>query len=152
MASRSKLSSSNYKQRTGVIAPDRGFVKQLKKLHSSFEVIWDNGSEVWEIWDFPEQCEPYHVMRVQTAGKSYRALGADVLLQLQKNIYFHNNFTPDQICDYLDEMDKQIMRQKEQDFRNQIEAVALDTFLHVQGVLQLQVPRKYRVERMVADA
>jgi len=152
MASRKKLSLQNYKKLNGEMVPDRGFVKQLQKLHKTFQVVWDNGSNVWEIWDFPENVEPYYVMRVCTKDKTYRELGTDVLLQLQKNIFFHNNLTADEICDYLDELDRQVQRKKEQDLRNKLMAIARDTFLHVQGVLQVQVPRKYRIERMVTNA
>ncbi len=151
VASRKKLSLQNYKQLNGAVPPDRGFVKQLQKLCKTFQVVWDSGSHVWEIWDFPENLDPYYVMRVCTKDKTYRELGTDVLLQLQKNIFFHNNLTAEQICDYLDEMDRQVERKKAQDFRNHIRSIARDTFSYCAGILQVQVPRKFRIERMVTN-
>jgi hypothetical protein len=133
--------------------PDRGFVKQLKKLDSSFEVLWDKGSKKWEIWSFPDDSvEPYMVMKVQTEGKTFRQLGQDILVQMQQNVFMANNLSAKQICDYLDEMDTQEQRRKEKDFRNKIDAVARDTFLYTQGVLQVQVPRTLKIERAVSYA
>ena len=153
MANKKKYSSHLWKETNSVeMVPDRGFVKQLKKLHSTFEVVWDRGSEVWEIWDFPEHLEPYHVMRISTKDKTYRELGTDILLQLQQNIFFTNNFTPKEICDYLDELDEQVRRRQEQDLRNKFQSIARDTFLYTQNVLQVQVPRKLKIERMVSNA
>jgi hypothetical protein len=153
MVEKNRRSSHLWKRRNDVEAvPDKGFVRQLKMLHPSFEVVWDKGSHVWEIWDFPENLEPYSVMRVQTKNKTYRELGTDVLLSLQQNIFFHNNFTAKQICDYLDEMDNQVMRRKERDMRNHIQSIARDTFLYTQGVMQIQVPRTLKIERTVGNA
>lgn len=153
LGERKKYSSQIWKrQNDETMVPDKGFVKQLKKLCKTFEVVWDRGSHYWEIWDFSEHCEPYMVTRVKTQGRDYRELGTDVLLGLQKNIFWHNNFTTGEICDYLDEMDNQVRRRKEQDFRNRIQSIARDTFLWSQGVLQVQVPKKFSVERMVSNA
>jgi hypothetical protein len=134
--------------------PDRGFTKQLKCLKDTLEVKWDWGASKWEIWDVPKPGDgkPYHIMTIQTDGKTYRELGSDVLIQMQRNIFMMNNLTTKQICDYLDEMDTQVQRRHERDFRNHLESVALDTFLHAAGVVQIQVPRKYKIERMVQDA
>lgn len=152
LGERKKHSSQLWKTKTDAeMVPDKGFVKQLKMLHPSFEVVWDKGSHVWEIWDFPEHLEPYHVMRIQTKGKSYRELGADVLLSLQKSIFFQNNFTVKQICNYLDELDNQVRRRKMKDFSNKIQSIAKDTFLHVHGVMQIQVPRKYKREKFLEE-
>lgn len=154
MASQKSLQvSSKWKDvSNNEMVPDRGFVKQLKKLCPTFEVVWDKGAKKWEIWDFPEQIEPYMVMRVGTKEKSYRELSTDILLQLQKNIFFQNNFTTKQICDYLDEMDNQVQRRKEKDFRNRIQSIAKDTFLHVYGTPLVSVPRQYKIERVLANA
>ena len=78
--------------------PDKGFVKQLKKLNKDFEVVWDWASEKWEIWSFPKELgrDPYHVTTVQGKNKTYRELGADILLNLQDGLilmlrYMHLN-------------------------------------------------------------
>jgi len=150
-AKKNRLSLRNCKQQNATVAPDRGFVKQLQKLCPTFQVIWDAGSDVWEIWDFPEHIDPYYVMRVCTKDKTYRELGTDVLLKLQTNLFMHNNLTTDQICNYFDEMDKQVERKKMQDFSNMVKSIARDTFSYAAGIMQVQVPRKFRVERMVTE-
>ena len=40
------------------MVPDRGFKKQLKAIDKELDVVWDWGSEKWEIWKFPEFGEP----------------------------------------------------------------------------------------------
>ena len=135
------------------MVPDSGFVRQLKMLCETLEVVWDAVSHVWEIWDFPtDGKEAYLVMRVQTAGKDYRELGTDVLLKMQQNLFFSNNLTPKQVCDYLDEMDTQLVRRKEQDFRNRINAKARDTFLWLMGTPMISVPRSYKIERVINES
>ena len=81
------------------MVPDRGFRRQLKSLDKTLEVVWDWGAEKWEIWCFPEgERLPYHVTTVQTKYRTYRELGADVLVSLQQsmqlgydNIIFHRS-------------------------------------------------------------
>ncbi len=140
------------KWRTGlndaVMIPDRGFTKQLKKLDPEYEVIWDWGSNRWEIWKFPKELgqEPYHVLTVQTLGRSYRELGADVLINLQAMSW--DRFTADQLADYFDEMDSQIQRRKEKNFRTVIEDIALDTFINIHCKI-IQVPKSYKIGRAI---
>jgi hypothetical protein len=128
-----------------VMVPDRGFTKQLKKLRSTLEVIWDWGSSKWKIWDFPKDGDPYHIMTVETKDKTYRELGADVLLQMQKVA----KLDYDDILAYLDEADEQIRRRNAKDFQNKIEAITTETFNYARGVLQVQVPRALKVENVV---
>lgn len=137
------------RQNDASMIPDRGFVKQLKMLKSSFEVVWDCSGCFWEIWDFPEGAEAYCITRVKSAGKSYKQLSADVLLQIQESIFRQENMTMKQICDYLDEADAQVRRRKMDDFRAKIKDVAWDTFLNIHCKM-IQVPRKFAVERMVS--
>lgn len=153
-AAKAKRFASWRRSNDAAMVPDRGFTKQLKCLKETLEVKWDFGSEKWEIWDVPKPGEgaPYHIMTIQTKGKSYRELGTDVLVQMQRNIFMMNNLTTKQICDYFDEMDAQVHRRNERDFRNKISAIANETFLHAAGVLQVQVPRTLRIERSIADA
>jgi hypothetical protein len=134
------------------MVPDRGFVKQLKCLNKDFEVVWDYGSVKWEIWCVREDGPPYHVTTVQTKDRNYRELSTQVLLELQKSMYLNRNLTTDELLDYFEEMDNQIRRRKERDFRNKLQAIASETFLHSAQVLQLSVPRSYKVERSISDA
>lgn len=133
---------------SAVMTPDRGFVKQLKMLNSEFEVLWDWGSENWEIWGVSKGKEPYHVLTVKGKGRTYRELGTDILLSLRKGIYWQG-LSAKQICDYLDEMDNQERRRKAKDFKNKIESITKETFDYVRGVVKIQVPRKFSLERVV---
>ena len=132
-----------------VMVPDLGFVKQLKKLNDDYEVVWDWGAEKWEIWSFPRDKEAFHVATVQTTGRSYRELGADVLLRLQAGDM--SKFSAKELCDYLDELDDQNLRRKRKDLKNKIEAITKDTFNYVRNVLQVQVPREAKIGRVVAN-
>lgn len=131
----------------GVMVPDRGFTKQLHTLDEELDVAWDWGSSKWEIWKFPKSGEKaYHVMTVQTKDKKYRELGADILLRLQ-----HGDparFSAGQFVKYFEEMDKQMRRRKEKEFRDLITDIATDSFLNLHCKI-IQVPQEYAVERAV---
>lgn len=130
----------------GLMIPDRGFTKQLHALDPEYEVAWDWGSEKWEIWKFPRDgSEAYHIMTVETKDKSYRELGTDILLHLQRN----KKFTAKQICAYLEEFDKQERRRKMEDFKNKLRDIALDSFLTMH-CMQIQVPQQYRIGRIAS--
>ena len=126
-----------------LMVPDKGFTKQLKKLDADLDVVWDWGSDKWEIWCFPtDGRDEYLVMKVQAKGKTYRELGQDLLL----NIQMHMQIGAENILDYLDEHNEQIERRKRRDFKNKIESMALDSF----GPLfsySTQVPKEYILEK-----
>lgn len=131
----------------GIMVPDRGFTKQLHVLDEELEVAWDWGSSKWEIWRFPKNGEEaFHVMTVQTKDKEYRELGADVLLRLQKGD--PARFSAGQFVKYFEEMDNQMRRRKEKEFRNLINDIATDSFLNLHCKI-IQVPQEYAVERAV---
>ena len=133
-----------------VMAPDRGFTKQLKKLDPEYEVVWDWGSEVWGIWRVPKDKtkKSWHMTTVATKGKGYRELGADVLLHLQKSLFLNEKYSAKQLADYLDEMDNQVMRKKEKTFRDKIKDMALDTRANIHCKI-IQVPREFKIGRVV---
>lgn len=133
------------------MTPDKGFVKQLKMLDPEFEVVWDWGSSRWEIWKFPKELgkEPYHVTTVQTKDKSYRELGADILLKLQWGD--SSRFSLDELVNYFDEMDNQVRRRRAKDFKTRIEDITRETKNYV-NVVMMQVPKSLAVGRMVSDA
>ncbi len=146
-------SFSDYRVRNdGYMRPDKGFTKQLKCLDPEFDVVWDWGSEKWEIWKFPVELnrEPFHVLTVQTKGKTYRELGTDVLVKLQAGDVW-KRYTVDQLCDYLEELDNQVRRRKAKDFQNKIEAITKETFNYSRGVLQIKVSREISVRRGIQD-
>ena len=134
--------------------PDKGFVKQLKTLNKDFEVVWDWGSARWEIWNFPKELgkTPYHVTTIQTQNKSYRELGADVLLNLQWGDT--TRFSLNELVAYFDEMDNQVRRRKAKDFETKISDITRDTrsFVKVLKGRPIQTPKKKAIERMVTNA
>ena len=132
----------------GVVVPDRGFTKQLHALDDELEVAWDWGSEKWEIWRFPKNGEvAHHVMTVQTKDRTYRELGADVLLKLQEGD--PARFSAGQFVEYFEEMDRQVRRKKQKEFRTLVHDIALDSFLNIHCKI-IQVPQEYAVERSVS--
>jgi len=131
----------------GIMIPDRGFTKQLHTLDEELEVAWDWGSSKWEIWRFPKNGEEaFHVMTVQTKDRKYRELGADILLKLQAGD--PARFSAGQFVKYFEEMDKQVRRRKEKEFRDLVTDMALDSFINLHCKI-IQVPQEYAVERMV---
>ena len=130
--------------------PDKGFVKQLKKLDPLLDVVWDFGSNKWEIWCFPKDKPGYHVLTVQTNNKSYRELGQDILIKL--TLADTKKYSTQQILDFLDEHNNQIERRKAIDFKNKIESISSETFDFTRGVMKIQVPRNLSVRRVIANA
>ena len=140
------------RENDAVMVPDKGFDKQLKALDPELRAVWDWGSTRWEIWRFPTDGKSAsHVITVETTGKDYRELGTDTLLKLQEADpwRFPSNRA---LINYFEEMDNQIQRRKEKDFKNKIESIAKETFNYAQGIMQVQVPRKLKVERSIENA
>jgi len=140
----------------GVMIADIGFKKQLWALDPELDVVWDWGSCRWEIWRFPGQANikkkvvdnrAFHMMTVQTKGRTFRELGADILLKLQAGD--PTRYSLDELCAYFDRMDDNIMRAKEKELRNMIESIALDSFDYARGVLKVQVPKKFKIQRAI---
>jgi len=143
----------DYRRRNDpLMVPDRGFTKQLKCLDPEFDVVWDWGSARWEIWKFPKEDhkDPYHVVTVQTENKTYRELGADILLKLQEGRQLID-LSLNQLVAYFDELDNQVQRRNEKEFTNKIEAITNETQSYARGVPKIQVPGKYKIARMVSN-
>lgn len=144
------------------MVPDRGFVVQLKQLDPELEVVWDWGSEKWDIWRFPKDKgkDPHHVLTVQTKDKSYRELGTDILLKLQAADT--SRFTLNQLINYFDELDNQTRRRKERDLMNKIEAMSKEVWdFHYRPMagttvgwvpIRVQVPKEYKVRRIINES
>lgn len=107
----------------GAMVADLGFKKQLWALDPALDVVWDWAACKWEIWRFPGQEKKVgkiidnravHVMTVQTQERTFRELGADILLKLQAGDL--QRFSPKEIADYLDAADDNLMRAKEKKF------------------------------------
>jgi len=140
----------------GIYVADVGFKKQLWALDPELDVVWDWGAGKWEIWRFPGQEKKknkvidhraFHVMTVQTKDRTFSELGADILLKLQAGDT--RRYSLKQLCDYFDQMDENIRRAKERELRNKIESIALETFDFARGVLKVQVPRSFKIQRAI---
>lgn len=142
--------TTEWKARNHVgMVPDRGFTKQLKILDPELDVVWDWGSEKWEVWKFPEEAgkEPYCVLVVQTTGREYRELGADILLKLQWGR--PERFTLQQLVGYFDEMDRQVKRRKQKELENKIESITRENLDWLRGIVKIAVPRSYMIGGLV---
>ena len=125
------------------MVPDRGFRKQLKALDKTLEVVWDWGAAKWEIWCFPDDGKlPYHVTTVQTKNRTYRELGADVLVSLQQSMHLGY----ENIIKYLDEHNEQIMRRKRQDFLDKISWVTRDNYMTIHQVKGKPISKLFGAE------
>ena len=126
-----------------VMVPDPAFVRQLRILDPKAFVQWDWGSQRWEIWRKPEGKEPIMLLRVEAKDKSYRELGADVLLKLQEGD--PRRFSLKQLVQYFNAMDDRVAEAKEREFRNRFEAVHRERRWFFKG-LRVSVPKAW--ERM----
>ena len=122
-----------------LMVPDKGFTKQLHALDRELDVVWDWGSAHWEIWRFPEDGRPpFHMMTVQTKDRSYRELGADILVRLQQSD--PSRYTLNELVAYFDELDNQLQRRKRRELENAISGISSDVQRYARGVPQSQVP------------
>lgn len=141
------------------MVPDRGFTKQLKALDKELDVMWNWGSEKWEIWRFPENKESHHVLTVETKDKTYRQLGTDILLKLQ--MCDTHRYTLKQLIAYFDELDNQVERRKREEFENKMKDAVDEIWkFHWRpgGIgfgevpIRIQVPKQLKVRRVIENA
>ncbi len=125
------------------MAPDKGFTKQLHALDDELDVLWNWAANKWEIWRFPKEGEkqPFHMMTVQTKDKSYRELGADILVKLQASD--PTRYSLNELVAYFDKMDDNIMRHKRKALDDKISSITNDIQQTMRGVLQVQVPKRF---------
>ncbi len=128
---------------------DIGFRRQLWCLDKELDVVWNQYKRIWEIWKFPGQDKKLlkriddqakFVMAVQTKRKTFRELGADILIKLQE--YSFERYTVEQLCQYFDKQDEHLKAIKRKDFENKIEAITRDSIDYMRGVTKLTVPTK----------
>ena len=131
----------------GVMVADVGFKKQLWALDPELDVVWDWAAKKWEIWRFPGQArvkkkrlthDCHHMLTVQTEGRSFRELGADILLKLQAGD--PTRYTVDEMCKYFDAIDDNIRRAKEKSFKNLIESITSESLDFIRGAPKARVP------------
>ena len=118
----------------GVMVADLGFKKQLWALDPELDLVWDAFGSKWEIWKFPHQArkplkimrdDAQHIATIQTTGRSFREVGADVLIKLQAGDT--RKFSVKEIADYLDKMDDNIERTKRKTFMDEMELIEKST-------------------------
>jgi len=139
-----------------VSVADVGFKKQLAALDPELDVVWDWASHRWEIWRFPGQKNikkkrmdhrASHMMTIQTKDRTFKELGANIILELRKSD--PTRYSLKELCNYFDAMDDNIMRAKENDFYNKINAITTDSFDYMRGVLKVQVPRRFQCGQVI---
>lgn len=123
-----------------VMIPSPFFIKQLRTLDPLLYVQWDRISMRWEIWKKPKGKPPYMVMRVQNQDRSYRDLGADILLKLQEGDPWR--FTEREFLAYFDAMDDAIQESKRRALLNKVESVRKEHLWWIRG-LRVQVPKRF---------
>lgn len=135
----------------GVMVGDIGFKKQLWALDPELDVVWDWGSAKWEIWKFPGQAKvkrkkvnpsAYHITTVETRGKTFRELGADIILKLQEGDT--NRFTVKELIAYFDQIDENTQRAKRKRLEDAIWARSTEVawFLHG-SPYRTSVPKRF---------
>lgn len=131
---------------------DLGFKKQLWALDAELDVVWDWASAKWEIWKFPGQgkkkvkrmdWKSYHVMTIQTKKRTFRELGADILLKLQQGD--PHRYTLKEFVAYFDQLDENVRRAKEKAFTEKMNAMHAETFWYHRG-LRKTVPQSYCIK------
>lgn len=131
-----------------------GFKKQLWALDPELDVLWNPRVGRWEIWKFPGQPKvakkvhtdkAHHIMTIKEQDGSFRDLGADILLKLQKGDT--HKYTLKQLCDYWDQMDANFIRKKEKELHDYVEALTKEV-VHWAGAIRLQVPKEYNMKRI----
>jgi len=130
-----------------VMIPSPHFIKQLRALDPKLYVQWDWGSSRWEIWRKPEGKTPFMVMRVQNQDKSYRELGADILLKLQAGD--PHRFTEKEFISYFEAMDDAIRASKARDMARRIGAISKEIAWYLHGnPTRVQVPKQFANEKV----
>ena len=142
------------KTNDAVMVADVGFKKQLRSLDKELDLVW-NGSK-WEIWRFPGQGanvkklaskRAVHVMTVQTKGRNFRELGADILLKLQAGDT--QRFSTKELCDYFDKLDDNIERAKRKKIESWFDARRREVAWFTRG-LRVAVPRRFAGGHLLA--
>lgn len=153
MKTRAESKFQDYrKTNDGIMIADIGFKKQLHALDPELDVVWNWASSKWEVWRFPGQKSlvkkmspsAFHMLTVQTKDRTFRELGADILIKLQQGD--PTRYSLNELQNYFDTMDDNIRRAKEKTFRKLINDIGMDSFDYVRGVVKKQVPDKIQAK------
>jgi len=149
------FSKYRYFGNDSTMVADVGFKKQLWALDPELDVVWDWAANRWEIWRFPGQAKvkkkipndkAHHVMKIETKDRNFRELGADVLLKLQAGDT--HKFSLKQLVDYFNQLDDNVLREKERVLKDKISAMTRD-FVNFNYFFKVQVPQSFKVERAI---
>lgn len=134
----------------GVMVADIGFKKQLWALDPELDVVWDWASQKWEIWRFPGQKNvkkkkvinesAHYVLRIETKGKTFRELGADILIKLQQGDT--HKYSLKQLVGYFNNLDDNLNRAKQRNLETKMGAIKSEVDWFFRGV-RSQVPKVY---------
>lgn len=135
----------------GIQVADLGFKKQLWALDPELDVVWDWGSSRWEIWKFPGQrktkvkkidSKAFHIMTIQTKGRTFRDLGADIILKLQKGDM--QRYSTKDLVRYFDQMDKNVQRERRRQMMERIGARSREVAWYLCGnPYRAQIPKRF---------
>jgi len=143
------------KTNDAVMMADVGFKKQLRALDPELDLVW--GGTKWEVWRFPGQGKAVkklahkravHVMTVQTQDRSFREVGADILLKLRAGDT--RRFSTKELCDYFDAMDDNIERAKTKELENWLEDRRIETSWYTRG-LRVNIPKRFMVGSLLLE-
>jgi len=84
------------------------------------------------------------MMTVQTKDRSFRQLGADIIIQLQASD--PRRYSLDELVNYFDAMDDNLQRAKAKDLTNMIDSVTSENLDYIRGVMKRQVPLGYSIK------
>jgi hypothetical protein len=140
-----------------IMVADIGFKKQLWALDSELDIVWDWAAKKWEIWRFPGQArslrkhldvKAHHVLTIQTQQRTFREIGADILLKLQQSD--PTRYSLNELVAYFDKMDDNLKRSKERNLVNTIESIGNEVRWFFRG-LRVQVPRRFEKAAIKID-
>ncbi len=135
------------KTNDAVMVADIGFKKQLQALDPELDIVW--GGNKWEIWRFPGQGKKMkkiaskravHVMTVQTQGRTFRELGADILLRLQAGDT--RRFSTEELYEYFNKIDDNLERAKRKEFDSWFDDRRREVAWYTRG-LRVSVPKRF---------
>lgn len=126
------------------MTPDRGFVKQLKRLDPDLDVVWNRFKERWIIIERGKETGRWHiVMRVQNEDGSYRPLDNRILKDLER-VRFMFNQGVKAFCDQLEAEEREEEAQKVRDYETELHNIGDWYALQMMGIPHFQVPQKYQ--------
>ena len=89
-----------------------------------------------------------HVMTVQTGKRSFRELGADIILNLQAGDT--RRFSTKELCNFFDDMDDKIKREKVKKVEDWFDSRRREVAWYTRG-LRVTVPKRFLVGSVMLE-